>query len=121
MLVRMRESEIQKSILDNLRWRGFLAFRCQPAPIPVRKGRTIIGFRRADAFNVGMPDIVCVIQGKFVGIEVKSKLGRQRTEQLEWQLRIEKAGGIYILAKSWDEVASAIGCQFQQQLCNTNP
>lgn len=44
MLVRMRESEIQRSILDNLRWRGILAFRCQPAPVPVRKGSVIATF-----------------------------------------------------------------------------
>jgi hypothetical protein len=84
MLVRMREAEIQRSIIDNLRWRGILAFRCQPAPVPVRKGNSIVGFRRADAFNVGMPDIVCVIRGRFVGIEVKSESGRQRPEQRTW-------------------------------------
>ncbi len=109
MLVRMRESNIQRSILDNLRWRGILAFRCQPAPIPIRKGKTIIGFRRSDAFNVGMPDIVCVIRGQFIGIEVKSPEGRQRKEQRDWQTKIETAGGTYILARSWDEVAKAIG------------
>ncbi len=109
MLVRMRESDIQHSILDNLRWRGILAFRCQPTPIPIRKGRTIIGFRRSDVFNVGMPDIVCVIRGQFIGIEVKSPEGRQRAEQRDWQTKIETAGGTYILARSWDEVAKAIG------------
>lgn len=109
MLVRMRESNIQHAILDNLRWRGILAFRCQPAPIPIRKGKTIIGFRRSDAFNVGMPDIVCVIRGQFIGIEVKSPEGRQRADQRDWQTKIETAGGTYILVRSWDEVAKAIG------------
>ena len=108
MLVRMRETDIQHSILDNLRWRGILAFRCQPAPIPIRKGKTIIGFRRSDAFNVGMPDIVCVIRGQFIGIEVKSPEGRQRDEQKLWQRRIESAGGTYILARSWEDVESAL-------------
>ena len=108
MLVRMKESDIQRSILDNLRWRGFLAFRCQPAPVPIRKGNNIVGFRRADAFNVGMPDIVCVIRGRFIGIEVKSAIGRQSPEQHEWQERIKKAGGVYILARSWTEIERAI-------------
>lgn len=117
MLVRMRESEIQRSILDNLRWRGILAFRCQPAPVPVRKGNAIVGFRRADVFNVGMPDIVCVIRGRFVGIEVKSKSGKQRPEQRVWQERIAKAGGAYVLARSWEDVVSALSHEFS--LCST--
>jgi hypothetical protein len=112
MLVRMKEIEIQRAIIDGLRWRGVLAFRCQPAPVPIRNGRSIIGFRKADQFNIGMPDIVCVIQGRFIGIEVKSTIGRQSPEQIEWQLRIEKAGGTYVLARSWEDVEKEI-------LCNT--
>lgn len=119
MLVRMRESEIQRSIIDNLRWRGMLAFRCQPAPVPVRKGNAIVGFRRADAFNVGMPDIVCVIHGRFVGIEVKSESGRQRPDQCAWEERIVKAGGTYVLARSWEDVAAALANV--NILCSTNP
>lgn len=117
MLVRMRESEIQRSILDNLRWRGILAFRCQPAPVPVRKGNAVVGFRRADAFNVGMPDIVCVIRGRFVGIEVKSQTGRQRPEQRVWQERIANAGGVYVLARSWEDVQLAF--LHENILCTT--
>ncbi len=116
MLVRMKESEIQRSIIDNLRWRGILAFRCQPAPVPIRKGTAIVGFRRADAFNVGMPDIVCVIRGRFIGIEVKSPLGRQRPDQRVWQERIVKAGGFYILARSWMDVSNFLSIK---QVCDT--
>ena len=108
MLVRMRETEIQRAIIDNLRWRGILAFRCQPAPVPIRNGRNIVGFRKADPFNVGIPDIICAIKGRFIGIEVKSEIGRQSPEQVEWQRRIEKAGGAYVLARSWEDVSAAI-------------
>jgi hypothetical protein len=104
----MRESDIQYAILANLRYRNILAFRCQPAPIPIRKGKTIIGFRKSDAFNVGMPDIVCVMDGRFIGIEVKSPEGKQRDEQKVWQLRIESAGGTYVLARSWEDVERLI-------------
>ena len=112
MLVRMKETEIQRAIIDGLRWRGILAFRCQPAPVPIRNGRSIVGFRKADQFNIGMPDIVCVIEGRFIGIEVKSETGRQSAEQIEWQAKIKKAGGTYVLAHSWEDVEKAI-------LCNT--
>jgi hypothetical protein len=108
MLVRMRETEIQRAIIDNLRWRGILAFRCQPAPVPIRNGRNIVGFRKADPFNVGIPDIICVIRGRFVGIEVKSAIGRESPEQRDWQGRIERAGGVYVLARSWEDVEKAM-------------
>lgn len=100
-----KEVDIQRCILENLRWRGILAFRCQPAAIPRREGGRIIGLRKGDPFNVGMPDIICVIQGRFVGIEVKFAFGRQSPEQCDWQRRIERAGAIYILARSWEDVA----------------
>ncbi len=108
VLPSVKETAIQRCILDNLRWRGLLAFRCQPASIPIRKGKAILGFRRGDPFNVGIPDIICAIEGRFVGIEVKSESGRQSPEQIEWQRRIEKAGGTYVLARSWEDVSAAI-------------
>lgn len=48
----------------------------------------------------GMPDIVALIAGKFVGIELKSDKGRQSEEQKIAQKHIEKLGGLYLLVNS---------------------
>jgi len=52
----------------------------------------------------GLPDIICIKDGKFIGFEVKTKTGRQRGTQKEAQKKIEKVGGKYYLVRSVDEV-----------------
>jgi len=68
-------------------------------------------FFRAGA--VGAPDIVCVINGQFVGIEVKAPKGKQSDHQKEFQRKLEAAGGRYILAyfevkKAFDDAIAEI-------------
>lgn len=102
--IEVKESAIQRAILDNLTWRGILCWRSQAIPVPIRRGRAILGLRRVDPQLIGMPDIMMLHLGRFVGIEVKSLRGRQRLEQTDWQAKIQRAGGRYILARSWDDV-----------------
>lgn len=99
------ETPIQASILDNLIHRGVLAWRNQKGIIPIRRGRAIIGQRKSDPRTNGMPDIIAVIGGRFIGIEVKSAKGVQDVNQKRWQGDIERAGGVYILARRWEDVA----------------
>jgi hypothetical protein len=57
---------------------------------------------------LGSPDIICVINGQYVGIEVKAPKGKLRDSQVEFQKNLEAAGGKYILAYSLDDVMMAI-------------
>jgi hypothetical protein len=57
---------------------------------------------------VGSPDIICVIKGQYVGIEVKSPNGKQTDNQKDFQNRLEMAGGRYILARSLEDVINAL-------------
>jgi hypothetical protein len=52
----------------------------------------------------GSPDIVLICAGIYVGIECKSSSGRQSPAQKDFQDRLEKVGGVYILARSIDDV-----------------
>jgi len=57
----------------------------------------------------GWPDLTgCTPGGRFIGVEVKSAKGRQSEAQAEIQKRIEKAGGLYILAHSLAELKSEL-------------
>lgn len=107
----LSESAIQRHILDNLLWRKIVAWRSQAIPVPIRRGREIVGLRKADPHTVGIPDIMCVLEpdGRLVGIEVKTKTGKQRPGQAEWAEKLRKAGALYVLARSWEDVANAIG------------
>lgn len=52
----------------------------------------------------GSADLIACISGRFVGIEVKSSVGIQSKEQRAFQSAVERCGGIYILARSVDDV-----------------
>jgi hypothetical protein len=56
----------------------------------------------------GTADIICCIDGKFVAIEVKTTIGRQRPEQKNYEAAVGNRNGIYILARSVEDVVNAL-------------
>lgn len=60
----------------------------------------------------GQADIAGVIAGRAVEIEMKAPRGRQSVEQANWQRAVERAGGIYIIGRSAEEVIRALGEHF---------
>ncbi len=56
----------------------------------------------------GDPDIVVCYQGIYIGIEAKTKTGVQSEWQKLREKQIKAAGGIYILARSVEDVEIAI-------------
>src|SRR5260370_41147793 len=87
-----KESEIQKAILDYLTLRRVLHYRNN-------SGAFVDSNKHFYRFGaIGSPDIVCVIDGQFVGIEVKAPKGRQSDNQKQFQAELEAVGGKYILS-----------------------
>lgn len=52
----------------------------------------------------GSPDIVCCIEGTFVGLEVKGAKGKLSQAQCDFKARLEEAGGRYHVVRSIDDV-----------------
>lgn len=58
----------------------------------------------------GSPDLVGILPGGiWLGIEVKSETGRQSTEQINFMNMVRRFGGVYVLARSVQDVWDAIG------------
>jgi hypothetical protein len=55
--------------------------------------------------GVGSPDLVGVLkpEGRMLGVEVKTPIGRLSHEQRLWRDAFIAAGGVYILARSADD------------------
>ena len=70
-----------------------------------RKSTSFAGWsiKRTASVN-GLPDIVAIKDGIYIGIEVKAPKGKQSESQKAIQAEIEKAGGKYIVARSLDDV-----------------
>lgn len=56
----------------------------------------------------GDPDIVSCVDGYYLAIEAKSKVGRQSDIQKVRQGQIERSGGMYIIARSVEDALKAV-------------
>lgn len=93
-----KESDIQSAILIYVTsLPGSFGFRMNTGA--VQDGNRFIRYGLP-----GQPDIFLILNGRFIGIEVKTKTGRQSEAQKNWQRNCEHAGGIYILARSVEDV-----------------
>jgi len=98
----MKESDVQRQILDDLTPMGIFHYRNNSGAFVDSQKH----FYRFGA--VGSPDIVCVIAGQYVGIEVKRPGRKQSEYQKEFQTKLELAGGRYVLAYSLDDLRQQI-------------
>ena len=57
----------------------------------------------------GAPDLVaCLMGGRFMGIEVKAPNGKSSKLQLHWKRKIEQKGGVYLIARSVNDVRKVV-------------
>jgi len=98
----MKETDVQRAILDYLALKRIFHYRNNSGAFKRDDGH----FYRFGA--LGSPDIVCVVNGQYVGIEVKAPGGKQSEHQKEFQRQLEAAGGRYIIVHSIDDVLAQI-------------
>jgi hypothetical protein len=95
------EKETQKAILEYLTWKKIFHYR--------NNSGTFVRDSHMYRFGaLGSPDIICVINGRYVGIEIKDKKGKQNPNQIEFQKNLEKAGGVYLLAFSVEDAIDGL-------------
>lgn len=92
------EKATQRAILQYLALRKIFHWRNNSGAFKNPKGHLYF------FGTTGSPDIFAIIKGQIYGIEVKDIKGKQNDNQIEFQKGFEKAGGVYILARSLDEV-----------------
>jgi hypothetical protein len=99
--IKLKEKDTQSTILAWLSLNRIFHYRNNSGAMSgVHNGK-----QRFFRFGAkGSPDIIAVVRGQFVGVEVKGSDGRQSADQKKFEEDLTKAGGIYILAKSLDDV-----------------
>jgi len=100
----MREQQVQQQILAAIGARpGALVWRNNTGAARDGRGRLV-------RFGTpGAPDIMAIVRGRFVAIEVKATGGRLSARQRAWRDACEAAGGIYRVCRSVDDALAAIG------------
>jgi len=96
---RQLEKDIVKEIRRFLDLKGVFVFKVNNYAMPRANGRMVFHG------DHGIPDICGMTKsGRFLGIEVKTKIGRQSEHQKLFEKRCLANGGIYILARSVDDL-----------------
>lgn len=117
---RTPESSTLRACLDYLALCKIAAWRINVQGVPLHDGSG--GWRKAP--STGIADIIavgrmpCDNDGAFprcgtpnphpIAVECKSACGRQSPAQREFQRKWEAAGGLYVLARSVDELRTAL-------------
>lgn len=104
-----KESDIQNTICEYLERRGRCFFRLNNIPAFSKNGDGSMRMRRLPKYTPrGLPDIVVIAGGTFIGLEVKTKIGRQSPDQKLFEQLVKKHNGKYFVVRSIEDV-EAIG------------
>jgi len=102
----MKELVIQRAVLDYLelysRTHNIYYFRSGAGNVQTMQGR------RFKTGKKGCPDITALVDSKFLGLEIKTKTGRQSPNQKIAQAEIEAAGGEYYLVRSLGDIKAIL-------------
>lgn len=96
------ESGIQLAICDYLALRKHFFWRQNTTPI---YNSELKRFRAMPKHSKnGLPDIIIIKDGKFIGLEVKTNKGSQQQSQKDFEEGCRKVGGEYYVVRSVEEV-----------------
>lgn len=99
----MKESVIQKSIIDYLKLKGYLVVKFPSVGIYKKATDSYIPQPMR-----GVSDILFWGGGRFGSIEVKAKKNKPTQAQLEFGVRMRSAGGMFMVAYSIDDVMEVL-------------
>lgn len=104
------ESEVQRDICEALDKRGIFFWRSNNIP---SLGRFAVDgkarFRSMPKYSAkGVSDIICIVDGRFIALEVKREGAKLRPEQSEWGSRVVMNGGEYAKVCNVEEAMAAI-------------
>ena len=94
----MKEAAIQAAILDYLRLKARFFRRNNSGAFKTERG----GFYRVG--TLGAPDIIGCVDGKFIGLEVKSAKGNPSVDQELFARALQAVAGQYHAVRSIDDV-----------------
>ena len=100
-----KESDIQNSICEYLQVKKHFFFRLNNIPAFSKQKDGSVRMRRLPKFTPkGLPDIVVVKDGFFIGLEVKRPKTYQSKEQKELEKELKEAGAEYYVVRSIDDL-----------------
>ena len=100
---RQSEAQLQRTILEHLRWRGTPGLFVFLYPAGGWRSLVEAAILKGLGVTPGVPDLLILHQGKLHALELKSARGRLTTVQAETQHRMRVAGALAATAIGIDE------------------
>lgn len=97
-------NKLTAQVIKKLTEAGIFHWKQNTMPVWDPKLNSGYGAYRSHGGMKGVPDIICIINGQFVGIEVKAGKDRISSDQLLFKKRCERNGGKYLVARSVADV-----------------
>lgn len=98
------EAQIQRAICDYLSLSGVVHCVTDRSRHWDKKGRV----RASRVSMPGFPDIVAVVAGRFVGLEVKARKGRLSPDQIACHETLRDAGAVVAVVRSISDVIALL-------------
>ena len=115
---KMKESEIQKAVIDYLRLKGWFVWKNNQAGIYKKETGSYIPLQVK-----GVADLTAIKDGKVVFIEVKTGKGKLSDHQEAFRKAIVKAGGFYVISRGvlWERHCSWLSSIFFRSFLRSSP
>ena len=101
---------LTRQVINLINWKYGRAYRIQKGVLPIAGGR----FRPVCMEN-GLADIWACISGRMVWIEIKIGKDKLSQDQLKQKELLEKAGGIFIEGKTFEQTEEELKKHFKCQ------
>lgn len=99
------ESDIQREICDWLSTKSIFFWRSNNVPVFAKSNDGKMRFRALPKYTPkGLPDIIAIVNGIFIGIEVKRPGEKLRPGQNDFQMKCCDNGGKYLVVHSIEEM-----------------
>ena len=100
--MKILEKDIVKMCLDYLTLKKIFHYRQNTGGFKTERGSFVrFGFK-------GSPDIVVVINGKYIGLECKVPNGKQSDGQIKFEQELKSAGGDYHIITNYEDLKKLI-------------
>ncbi len=112
------EKDVQRTICEWLEVNKYFFWRSNNIPVFSRNNAGKMAFRSLGKYTPrGIPDIILIIRGLFIGVEVKREgVKTLREEQETFKYNIENNGGRYWVVHSIEELKGKID-DFYTEMC----
>jgi hypothetical protein len=123
VLASMSETALQAHIVCLLESYGRHDIEWHAVPNGEKRNKKTAWLLKLTGVKAGVADLMFLIDGKPIALELKTEVGKQSSEQSDWQERFERAGGKYFIAFGLDQVIGVLNSigAFRHRIVNSNP